>query len=215
MLSALGPALIVAAAPVVTIIALSLAVSAKSSAAVMGFAVGRAVAIAAATLGFAALSAAVAPDPDVLRRAASVVEVALALFLIVVAFWAWLRPRQEMTKPAWMRRIEGFGWRSGVVLGVVIWLGNPKILVTVMLTGMLLGTQSFMAAVGTTVFFVLVGSAPLLALATARVIAGRSRADVFDRMHRWVLQNSWLVLAVVSLLVAVLLIVDAVTGLRA
>ncbi|TQJ30887.1 GAP family protein [Microbacterium sp. SLBN-146] len=215
MLSALGPALIVAAAPVVTIIALSLAVSAKSSAAVMGFAIGRAAAIAAATLGFAALSAAIAPDPDVLRRVASIVELALALFLIVVALWAWLRPHQDMVEPGWMRRIEGFGWRSGLVLGAVIWLGNPKILVTVMLTGMLLGAQSFATAAGSTVFFVLVGSAPLLALAAARVVAGRSRKDAFERMHRWVLENSWLVLAVVSLLVAVLLIVDAVTGLRA
>jgi hypothetical protein len=215
MLSALGPALIVAAAPVVMIIALSLAVSAKSPAAVMGFAIGRAVAIAAATLGVAALSAAIAPDPDLLRRVASILELALALFLIVVALWAWLRPHQEMVEPGWMRRVEEIGWRSGLVLGAVIWLGNPKILVTIVLTGLLLGAQSFAMALGTTAFFVLVGSAPLLALATARVIAGRSKGEVFERMHRWVLQNSWLVLAVVSLLVAVLLIVDGVTGLRA
>lgn len=214
MFSALGPALIVAAAPVVLLIALSLAVSARSAGAVMGFAVGRAASIAIVTLAFAVLSAAISPDAEILRRVASILELGLALFLLGLALWAWLRPHGQLQEPQWMRRIEGFGWRSGATLGVIIWFGNPKLLVTVVITGLLLGALPLGAAATTTVFFVVVGSAPLFALAIARIVAGRSAKDVFARMREWVVRNGWLVLAAVSVLVAVLLIVDAVLGLR-
>ncbi len=134
MLSITGPAIVVAVSPVALIMALTLVVSARSSAAVLGFALARAVAIAAVTIGFVFLSSLISPDPGVLRRIASVLEAVLAVFFLGAALWAWFKRRERLSEPALLRRVEGFGWWAGVALGLVIWLANPKVLVTVVLT---------------------------------------------------------------------------------
>lgn len=215
MLSVVGPAIVVAVAPVTLIIALTLVVSARTPGAVVGFAIARTASIGAVATVCAVLSSVIAADPALLRTIASMLEFALAAILVGVAIWAWVKRADRVEEPRWMLRVEQFGWGAGALLGLVIWLVNPKVLVTVIITGLVLGAQPPASGAGMIAAFVLLGSAPVLAVAAARVLVGRSAHAIFARVREWLVRHGWLVLAAVSLLVAVLLTIDASGGLRA
>lgn len=214
MLSVVSPAIVIAVAPVTIIIALTLAVSTPSPGAVVGFVAARTLSIGAATVGLVLLASAVSPDATVLRFAASVLELALAVVLTGVAVWACVRRASEVDEPPWLAHVERLGWQAGAAMGLVIWLINPKVVVTVVVTAVVLGTQPAGAGLSLAVVFVLLGSAPVLLIAAARVAAGAHANVVFARVRHWLVAHGWLVLAGVSALVAILLTIDAVGGLN-
>lgn len=213
MLSVVSPALILAVAPVTLIIALSLVVSAQTSGAVVGFALARTLSIGIATGAVAFASSVMAPDTVALRTVASVLELALAAILLGIAVWAWIRRSERVEEPAWMMRVGEIGWRFGAAVGLVIWLVNPKAVVTVIITGLVFGAASAPVAAGSIAAFTLLGSAPVLAIALTRALVGTSAGAFFARIRKWLIERGWSVLTAISLLVALLLLFDALGGL--
>jgi hypothetical protein len=142
-------------------------------------------------------------------------KLVLGLVLVALALKGWRgRPRggEEQALPGWMGALEGMGPGRALALGAASSGLNPKIaLLAVAAAGSVaaLDLPAGESALGYAVFC-LVASAGVLVPVVIRLALGARSLAVLGAFRGWLARNNAVIMAVVSRVIGVVLIADAV-----
>ncbi len=214
---ALALALAVTSLPVVAIVLLLLEEGAgrRRLAFASGWVLGVTVAVAVVITASDALGGGADAGP---ARWAPIAKVALGTGLLALAVVDWRkRPRhgEPAELPAWMRAVGGSTVLRSGVLGLGLAAGNPKNLVLLLGGGLAIaGAPVGLAGevVGAAVF-VLVATAPVVALVLLYRFLGAAPRRTLDAANAWVVANNAVVMAALLLVIGAVLVLNGIAAL--
>ncbi|WP_439563548.1 GAP family protein [Microcella sp.] len=224
MLDAIGETLPLAVAIALSPLAIASVVlmllSSRPRAASIAFLLGFAVAVAAvSTVGF--LLASVLPHgDDDSSLSAPFLLLALGIVAIVLAVRQWRKrpePGDELELPGWIAKVESITTPSAFVLGAFFGGLKPKNLLLSIGLGVSLeatGVSSGEAAIALGAV-VLIAASPLLVPVIISLVALERISASLDRLRDWMVRHNSALVGAILLLVGVLLIGKAVSGLGA
>lgn len=222
MLDAIGEILPLAVAIAVSPLAIASVVlmllSSRPRAASMAFLLGFAVAMAiVSTTGF--LLASVLPqDDDDSSISAPIILLTLGIASIALAVRQWRsrpRPGDELELPSWIAKVETITTPSALALGALFGGVKPKNLLLSVGLGVSLestGVSGGEAAIVLSIS-VLIASSPLLVPVIVSLVALERISSSLDRLRDWLVRNNSTLVGAILLLVGVLLIGKALSGL--
>lgn len=146
-------------------------------------------------------------------------QLAAGLLLIAMAMRLWRgRPRdgEEPAQPKWLAALGEAGPGRAFAAGATTAAANPKIIALVLssVTSLAYLPLSGRQVAAVAVLFVLMGSAPLIALVFAHATGGPTAAARIRDVKGFMLRHNDVILAVVLAMLGVTILGDGVSGLR-
>ena len=146
----------------------------------------------------------------------SVAELVLGIGFLAGAAVLWSRRyRRSPHDPAWLTRVDDFTTAGSAGLGVVLAGANPKVLALALGAALALAQADADAGTSTqaVALFTLVGALGVFAPLAVYLAAPARARTVLTRLRAWLARHETRVLAVLGVLIGVLFLSDAATGL--
>ena len=145
-------------------------------------------------------------------------RVAIGIGLIVLGLSKLRRrPRGDAPGefPAWMRALEGFRWPKAVGAGLVLAAGNPKNLLLVAAGASYIAQASLTTGgeAATLAIFVLIGTLGVAAPVALFFVLGDRSREILEGLRGWLAANSAVIVAILLIVIGVVILGDAITGL--
>ncbi|WP_030148047.1 GAP family protein [Mycetocola saprophilus] len=201
---ALSPVPIIAA----ILMLLSPRARATAPAFLLGWILGLAVILTAATALSSVLPQA---DQEGPRPIIGVIKIVLALALFLLAIRRWKSrpaPGESAALPRWMDSINGLGVLRAVLLGAILAV-NPKNLVLVLSAGLAIGTAGALSTgevVTAVVVLTVIGSLTILLPVVGYLFAANRLAGTLEQLRIWLTQNNAAIMATLLLVFAFVLL---------
>jgi len=222
MLDAIGEMLPLAVAIALSPLAIASVVlmllSSRPRAASVAFLLGFGVAVAVVSAAGFLLASVLPHGDDDSSISAPVILIALGIVAIVLAVRQWRtrpQPGDELELPGWIAKVESITTPSAFVLGAFFGGLKPKNLLLSIGLGVSLeatGASGGQAAVVLAVS-VLIAASPLLVPVVISLVALERISAGLDRLRDWMVRNNSALVGAILLLVGVLLIGKALSGL--
>lgn len=182
----------------------------------LGFLAGRLAALAAATVGFAALSGLLdGPAGGEGKRGWLRIGLGLALIAAAAAIWRKDRAAEAAAEPpGWLRSIDRATPAGALRLGAMLTLANPKELAFAFGAGLMVGGLSAGRALAAALAFAAVAALGVAVPVGAMLLAGDRARDRLGGVRDWLLRNQAVAVAVVLLLIGAMLIGSGIEALQ-
>jgi hypothetical protein len=217
--SLLPLAVVVAVSPVPIIAVVLMLLTPRAGGTSAGFLAGWIVGIAGVTVGFLLLAGTSPPSSGGgTSDAASWVQLVHGVLLVALATWRWwVRPAagEEPELPSWLTAIDRFTPVRAGGLGLVLSAVNPKNLLVCVAAGLAIAEGGLSAAQGTWAVVVFtVTAASTVAVPVLAYAAGRRRmSGLLESLRGGLIARGRAVTATLLLVIGVLLLGQALTGL--
>lgn len=202
----------VALSPVPMIAAILMLLSPRARATapafLLGWVLGLAIILTAATALSSVLPQA---DQEGPRPVIGVIKIVLALALLLLAIRRWKSrpaPGESAPLPRWMDSINGLGVLRAVLLGAILAV-NPKNLVLVLSAGLAIGTAGALSTsevVTAVVVLTVIGSLTILVPVVGYLFAANRLAGTLEQLRIWLTQNNAAIMATLLLVFAFVLL---------
>jgi Sap, sulfolipid-1-addressing protein len=202
----------IAIGPLAIIAAVLMLLSPQARSTSSGFLVGWVIGITAAVVSFTLLSV-LLPEPDSgsTSPVVGVVKLILGGLLLLVAVQQWRnRPAkgEKVELPKWMSAIDSMTPGKALGLGFLLAAVNPKNLLLAASAGVIIGSAALsfrQAAVVVTIYVVLAACTVLIPV-FGYLFASARLARPLDELGTWLVDNSYLIMAVLFLVLGVTMI---------